>query len=72
MDQVVLLALAAGSFAVAFTTAKGALAVIFHMMAHHRFPVTIHWRPLFFVVALFWFWYLAPASAQTARYLLGP
>lgn len=72
MDHVVLLALVAGSFGVAFTTAKGALAVIFYVMVHRRFPVTIHWRPLLFVVALFWFWYLAPASAQTARFLLTP
>jgi hypothetical protein len=30
-----------------------------------RWPVTIQWRPLMFVVALFWFWYLAPAALES-------
>jgi hypothetical protein len=30
-----------------------------------RWPVTIQWRPLIFVVALFWFWYLAPAALES-------
>ena len=28
--------------------------------------ITIHWRPVGFVVALFWFWYLGPIFAQSA------
>lgn len=30
-----------------------------------RWSVTIQWRPLVFVVALFWFWYLAPAALES-------
>jgi hypothetical protein len=25
----------------------------------------MQWRPVFFVVALFWFWYLAPAALES-------
>ena len=28
-------------------------------------PVVIRWRAIVFVTALFWFWYLAPAAAQS-------
>ena len=28
--------------------------------------ITMHWRPIGFVVALFWFWYLGPIVAQSA------
>jgi hypothetical protein len=72
MELVVLAALMLGSFALAFTAAKGMLAIIFHVMIHGRLPVTVYWRPLIFVVALFWLWYLAPASAQSAFILFGP
>ena len=28
--------------------------------------ITKHWRPVIFVVALFWFWYFEPGVAQSA------
>jgi hypothetical protein len=27
--------------------------------------VRVHWRPVIFVTALFWFWYLAPAVVES-------
>ena len=27
--------------------------------------VTVHWRPVIFVAALFWFWYLAPVVVES-------
>ena len=30
-----------------------------------RWTVTIQWRPVIFVVAMFWFWYLAPAAVES-------
>jgi hypothetical protein len=49
---------------VALAGAKGLLALVFRLMAGSRAPaVPIYWRPVVFVVALFWFWYLTPAWA---------
>lgn len=31
----------------------------------HLGPVVIRWRAIFFVTSLFWFWYYAPAAAQS-------
>jgi hypothetical protein len=28
-------------------------------------PIVIRWRPIAFTVALFWFWYLAPAAVES-------
>lgn len=30
--------------------------------------ITMHWRPIGFVVALFWSWYLGPSVAQSAAF----
>jgi hypothetical protein len=32
--------------------------------------VTIRWRPVVFVAALFWFWYLAPVAAASLAFSL--
>jgi hypothetical protein len=40
------------------------LGSVFHVMAHGGLP-TFHWRPVIFVTALFWIWYLTPAIAAS-------
>lgn len=32
------------------------------------FGIAMHWRPIGFLVALFWFWYLGPIVAQSAAF----
>ena len=43
--------------------AKGALTLTFRLMVSPRVPITIYWRPVVFLVSLFWFWYLVPGVA---------
>jgi hypothetical protein len=51
--------------ALAVAGAKGLLTLIFHLMSAPKpAGVPIYWRPVLFVVALFWFWYLTPAWAN--------
>ena len=40
------------------------LACVFHVMTHGGLP-SFHWRPVIFVTALFWIWYLTPAIAAS-------
>ncbi len=44
-----------------FVAATGVLARV----AEQRWSVTLRWRRLGFFVALFYFWYLAPATAES-------
>jgi hypothetical protein len=47
--------------AMSFVAATGVLARV----AEQRWSVTLRWRRLGFFVALFYFWYLAPATAES-------
>jgi hypothetical protein len=40
------------------------LGCVFHVMTHGGLPA-FHWRPVVFVTALFWIWYLTPAIAAS-------
>jgi len=40
------------------------LGCVFHVMTHGGLPA-FHWRPVIFVTALFWIWYLTPAIAAS-------
>jgi hypothetical protein len=40
------------------------LGCVLHVMTHGGLP-TFHWRPVIFVTALFWIWYLTPAIAAS-------
>jgi hypothetical protein len=40
------------------------LGCVLHVMAHGGLP-PFHWRPVIFVTALFWIWYLTPAIAAS-------
>jgi hypothetical protein len=40
------------------------LGCVLHVMAHGGLPA-FHWRPVIFVTALFWMWYLTPAIAAS-------
>lgn len=40
------------------------LGCVFHVMTHGGLP-KFHWRPVIFVTALFWMWYLTPAIAAS-------
>ena len=62
VDAVLLVIVFLASAALAVAGARGALAVIFHMMAN---PVSIRWGRVVFAAAVFWFWYLVPAVADT-------
>ena len=65
MDGVLIITLLVGGCALALAGAKGLLALVFHLMsAPKNARVPIFWRPVLFVVALFWFWYLTPAWAN--------
>jgi len=64
MDGIAVVGLLVVASAVALGGAKGLLLLVFRFMAGPGVPaVTIHWRPLLFIVALFWFWYLTPTLA---------
>jgi hypothetical protein len=69
VDGLLIITLLVGGCGVALAGAKGLLTLIFHLMGGVRAPaVPIYWRPVVFVVALFWFWYLTPAwAAQLAE-----
>ena len=40
------------------------LGSVLHVMTHGGLPA-FHWRPVIFVTALFWIWYLTPAIAAS-------
>ena len=65
VDGLLIITLLVVGCAVALAGAKGLLMLVFHMMsAPKNTGVPIYWRPVLFVVALFWFWYLTPAWAN--------
>ena len=65
VDGVLIITLLVVGCALALAGAKGLLTLVFHLMsAPKNTGVPIHWRPVLFVVALFWFWYLTPAWAN--------
>jgi hypothetical protein len=66
MDEVVILALLVTTAGLAVVAARGILAFIFRVMTHPPL-LEIQWRLVTFVVALFWFWYLAPTVAAHLR-----
>lgn len=41
------------------------LECVFHVMTHGGLSFTFHWRPVIFLTALFWIWYLTPAIAAS-------
>jgi hypothetical protein len=65
VDAVLLLAAVVASAALAAVIAQTVLACTIYVM-HNGLPCTLHWRPVIFTAALFWFWYLAPAIAAKA------
>jgi len=65
VDALLLLATVVASAALAAAIAKTALACTIHVM-RNGLPFTLHWRPVIFAAALFWFWYLVPAIAAKA------
>jgi hypothetical protein len=65
VEQLLLVALLGSTFLVAFAGTKGTLALVFHLMTTKRLPITMHWKPVFFIVAVFWLWYLAPSVVES-------
>jgi len=65
VDALLLLATVVASAAFAAVMAQVVLAGTIYLM-RNGLPCTIHWRPVLFAAALFWFWYLAPAIAARA------
>ena len=60
-----LIAAVVASVALAAVIAQTVLACTIYMM-RNGLPCTLHWRPVIFAAALFWFWYLAPVIAAKA------
>jgi hypothetical protein len=52
------------SVVLAVAIARAILACTLHLM-HEGLPFPFHWKPVIFAAALFWFWYLAPAIAES-------
>lgn len=65
VERIVLIALLGLGFALAHAVAKGLLALILHAMMHPPRGVAIAWRPVIFLVSLFWFWYLTPGVVES-------
>ena len=65
MGALLLIAAVVASVALAAVIARTVLAYTIYMM-RNGLPCTLHWRPVIFAAALFWFWYLAPAIAAKA------
>jgi hypothetical protein len=63
VDALLLLAAVVASAALAAAIAQTVLACTIYLM-RNGLPCTLHWRPVIFAAALFWFWYLAPAIAK--------
>lgn len=66
MNELVILGLLVTTAGFAVVAARGILTFVFRVMTHPPL-IAIHWRAVTFVVALFWFWYLAPALAAHLR-----
>jgi hypothetical protein len=64
VDALLLLTVVLASSALAVVAARGMLSVLFLMMTH---PPTLHlhWGRIFFMSALFWFWYYSPKVVET-------
>jgi hypothetical protein len=65
VDALLLLATVVASAALAAAIAQTVLACTIYVM-RKGLPCTLHWRPVIFAAALFWFWYLAPVIAAKA------
>ena len=64
VDYTLLLIALLASGALAIVIGRAILTCLFHLM-HEGLPCTFHWRPVVFAASLFWFWYLAPAIAES-------
>lgn len=64
MDLLVLAGVLVFAIAAAMAAARGLLGAMFFLMVHPPPRVVLHWRPVVFFGALFWFWYLTPAFAE--------
>src|SRR5215471_3264385 len=60
VQPVLLLATFMFSVGLSLAISRIFLGCVFHVMTHGGLP-TFHWRPVIFVTALFWMWYLTPA-----------
>jgi len=65
VDALLLFAAVVASAALAAAIAQTVLACTIYVM-RNGLPCTLHWRPVIFAAALFWFWYLAPVIAAKA------
>ena len=65
VDALLLLATVVASAALAAAVAQTVLGCTIYVM-RNGLPCTLHWRPVIFVAAVFWFWYLAPVIAARA------
>jgi hypothetical protein len=65
MDLFVLVGVFALALGAAILAARGLLGLIFHLMHQSRVPLAVRWRPVVFSAAIFWFWYLTPAFAES-------
>ena len=63
MGAVLLILILVASAALAVVGARGALTVVFHIMANPA-PVRVRWGRVMFAGAIFWFWYLMPTLAR--------
>lgn len=64
MDYLLLLSAIVASVLLAIAIARATLSFTFHLM-NQGLPCAFHWRPVLFVTAVFWCWYLAPAFAES-------
>jgi hypothetical protein len=65
MDLLVLVAVLVLALGAAVLAARGLLGMVFHLMQQRRAPAVVHWRPVVFCAAVFWFWYLTPGLADS-------
>jgi hypothetical protein len=53
------------SMAVSLAISRIFLECVLHVMMHGGLSFTFHWRPVLFLTALFWLWYLTPTIAES-------
>jgi hypothetical protein len=73
VDQLILATVFLVTLALGAVLAKVVLSFLLRLITDGGLPVAIRWRPVVFISALFWFWYLTPAIAESplaARVLL--
>ena len=64
MEVLVLGSVLALTVVVAAALAKGVLSLVLHLIVEGAPPVAALAKPAFFVSALIWFWFLAPALVK--------